>query len=131
MRPFVLSPCLLSILCLCLIFQAVLPLPHSSLSPMLPRTPSRTVCPNELFPLLLVTVGPCMSTTSAASCPLLSPLPTSQLFTPAFCSTLGSALPPESLVSFTYYTDTDCSASFLSPQNCWSGSGSSISWRNS
>jgi len=31
MRPFILSPCLPSILCFCLIFQAVLPLPYSSL----------------------------------------------------------------------------------------------------
>jgi len=31
MRPFILSPCLASILCLCLVLQAVHPLPHSSL----------------------------------------------------------------------------------------------------
>ncbi len=37
MRPFVLSPCLPRILCLCLIFQAVVPLPHSSLSSNAPE----------------------------------------------------------------------------------------------
>lgn len=39
MRPFVLSPCLPNILCLCLILQAVLALPHWSLSSIAPPYP--------------------------------------------------------------------------------------------
>ncbi len=104
---------------------------HYLTRPFPPMLPSRTLCPNELCPLPLGAVGPCRSTTSAALRPLLSPLPNSQLFTPASCLTLARALPPAIHASLTYSLGTDFSASFLSPQDCWTGSGLSNSLSSS